>query len=81
MTDDDVVEELPDSTVYPSTQSLDQVRLPDEYPTQVEGYGEPKDLAKAEARLFERIMDPTAPDDNSQKGVYVRRRFEDEAEE
>jgi len=71
MTEEDIVEDLPDSTHYLPCQSLDEVRLPQDYPEE-EGFDQPKSLAQAEGRLFERIMDPTAPDDNSVKGVYTR---------
>jgi hypothetical protein len=71
MTEEDIQEELPDSIHHPPCQSLDEVRLPQDNP-QEEGYDKPKSLAQAEGRLFERIMDPTAPDDNSQQGVYTR---------
>jgi hypothetical protein len=73
MTPDDVVESIPDSTIHPPIDSLDELYLPREY-APIEGT--PKTLAQAESNLFERIMDPTAPDDNSTKGVYVRMRFE-----
>jgi hypothetical protein len=77
MTPEDVVEEIPGSTIHPSVDSLDELHLPEEFPD-VEGT--PKTLAQAEGRLFERIMDPEAPDDNSSKGVYVRMRFEGQEE-
>jgi hypothetical protein len=77
MTKDDIVEELPDNIVHPPCQSLDEVNLPDDYPD-LKGLGRPKNYAQAESRLFERIMDPTAPDDNSVRGVYIRMRFKGE---
>lgn len=79
MTDGDVLEEIPDSIIHPPVESLDddELRLPREF-SPIEGT--PKNLAQAEGNLFERIMDPTAPDDNSTKGVYVRMRFEGQEE-
>lgn len=71
MTEDDIVEDIPDSIHHPPCESLWDMRLPRDYPYPEE-YDEPKHLAQAEGRLFERIMDPTAPDDNSVKGVYTR---------
>jgi hypothetical protein len=77
MTPADVVEELPESIVHPPVESLDELSLPKDYP---ELKAAPKSLAQAEGRLFERIMDPTAPDDNSSKGSYVRMQFEGQDE-
>lgn len=77
MTPEDVVEEIPGSTVHLPVGSLDELNLPEDF-SDIEGT--PKTLAQAEGRLFERIMDPEAPDDNSSKGVYVRMRFEGQEE-
>lgn len=79
MTLEDIVEEIPDSTSHPPAHSLNEFRLPRDYQERL-GWEEPKSLAQAEGRLFERIMDPTAPDDNSTRGVYVRKSLRDETE-
>lgn len=71
MTEEDIVEGRPDCIHHPRCRSLDDIKLPRDYPEE-EGYGDPKNLYQAEGILFERIMDPTAPDDNSVKGVYTR---------
>lgn len=76
MTLEDIVEDLPDNVVYVPCESLNEIRLPDDY-EELEGLGTPKNYAQAESRLFERIMDPSAPDDNSVRGSYIRMRFED----
>jgi hypothetical protein len=70
MTKQDIEEELPESIYYPPCESTDEVLLPREWSEPA--YDTPKHLAQAEGRLFERIMDPTAPDDNSTQGVYTR---------
>lgn len=77
MTPEDVVEEIPGSTIHPPARSLDEISMPEDFP---EVIGTPKTLAQAESHLFERIMDPEAPDDNTTKGVYVRMRFEGQEE-
>jgi hypothetical protein len=71
MTKEDIQEELPDSIVHSSCHSLDEIRLPRDYP-EGEGWEGPKDLAQAEGVLYDRIMDPTAPDDTSSVGAYTR---------
>lgn len=78
MTPEDAIEEVPESEFHSPAESLQDMKLPREY-GKLE-FGAPKSLAQAEGNLFERIMDPTAPDDNSTKGVYVRMRFEGQVE-
>jgi hypothetical protein len=71
MTEEDIEEGRPDSIHHPPCRSLEGIKLPEEYPDE-EGYDQPKNLAQAEAILFKRVMDPTAPDDHSVMGVYTR---------
>lgn len=71
MTKEDIQEELPDSIYHPTCHSLDGIRLPRDYPEQ-KGFDAPKNLAQAEVASFVRIMDPSAPDDNSTQGIYTR---------
>jgi hypothetical protein len=79
MTPEDIVEDIPGSVAHPPCESLHGISLPEDY-LELEGLERPKGYAQAEARLFERIMDPTAPDDNSSRGVYLRMRLKDETE-
>lgn len=71
MTEEDILEEISGTTHYLPAESLDEITLPEDYPEDPD-VGKPKTLVQAEGRLFERIMDPTAPDDSSSKGVYMR---------
>jgi hypothetical protein len=77
MTDEDIVEEIPDSIHHPPCTSLRGINLPEDYP---EPEGQPKNLILAEVALHDRIMDPSAPDDHKVQGTYVRmsHRREDE---
>ena len=79
MTPEDIVEDIPGSVAHPPCESLNEISLPEDYPDS-EDLERPKGYAQAEAHLFERIMDPTAPDDNSARGVYLRMRVRDDTE-
>ena len=69
MTDEDIVEEIPDSIHHPPCTSLKGINLPEDFP---DPGGKQKSLIMAEVALHDRIMDPTAPDDYNVQGVYVR---------
>jgi hypothetical protein len=74
MGDDDVLENLPDSVFHVAAVSLKGIILPDgyrnhDYLHDLEG---PKTFAQAEVVLYARAVDPTAPDDMSTEGVYIR---------
>lgn len=74
MTPEDIVEDIPGSVSHPPAQSLSECVLPHNYPDDLE-WRTPKTYAQAESMLAERIMDPEAPDDSSDRGAYLRFRF------
>lgn len=69
MTEEDIVEEIYGSVHISAATSLKGIHLPQDYP---DHGGERKSVVMAEVLLHDRIMDPTAPDDHSVQGVYVR---------
>lgn len=69
MTDEDIVEDIPDSVHHEPITSLRAIQLPPDYP---ETTGQPKTLIQAEIALRDRIMEPTAPDSYEVQGVYTR---------
>jgi hypothetical protein len=72
MTDEDIVEELPDSTSYEPIDSLGGIRLPHQYQEDDPlDWGVPKSIGQAHGKIFERIMDTEAPDDGSTRNVYL----------
>lgn len=73
MTEDDIQEELPDSTTHLPAESLDELQLPQDFEKL---RAQSKTISQAESKLAERIMDPTAPDDTSSRGSYLRLKFE-----